>query len=96
MKIRNGFVSNSSSSSFIVKKSKITDVQRNLIDNAIIVCEKLGWGDINNSGETTDWSITDYDDEDYIKFSTWMDNFDMCEFLIRIGLNEDDFEDYRN
>jgi len=100
MKIRNGFVSNSSSSSFIVKKSKITDVQRYLIDNAVDVCDKLGWNEINCSGTTTDWSISNVDcygeDDlvDSLEFSTWMDNFNMHEFLIRIGIDENDIERY--
>jgi len=41
MKIRNGFVSNSSSSSFIIKKSEITPAQLEMIKNHIQIAKKI-------------------------------------------------------
>ena len=73
MKARNGFVSNSSSSSFVIPLIKITAKQ--LVD-------------IKNHSEHTDcpWSITvtAHTVEGY----TDMDNFDMREFLENIGIDE--------
>ena len=73
MKIRNGFVSNSSSSSFVIPLIKITAKQ--LVD-------------INNHSEHTDcpWhiTVTAHTVEGY----TDMDNFDMREFFENIGVDE--------
>jgi|688.fasta_scaffold37874_8 hypothetical protein len=75
MKIRIGFVSNSSSSSFVIPLIKITAKQ--LVDI------------VNHSDHTNDnpWTITvtTHTVEGY----TSMDNFDMREFLVNIGVEED-------
>ena len=79
MKKRNGFVSNSSSSSFIIKKEDINQLQlERLLDHSIY--EK--YGSIDDA-----W-IIDLGDENskYIIGSTGMDNFDMSSFCFDNGI----------
>jgi hypothetical protein len=86
MKTRNGFVSNSSSSSFVVKIDALSLVQRAMIlnhadatrmlhqlDNKVTICE-----------EGDQWDIKE--EEGKIIGSTWMDNFDMQQFMQEIGV----------
>lgn len=81
MKTRNGFVSNSSSSSFVVNKRYVSDHQLQLINTHIEEGKKVGVGD----GDYFDsWCVDNRDDS--IKLSTTMDNFNMREFLLRIGV----------
>jgi mRNA-degrading endonuclease YafQ of YafQ-DinJ toxin-antitoxin module len=91
MKIRNGFVSNSSSSSFIINRHKINEKQLEQIINHIEVSQELNkknhyglfdYNDYNNS-----WSVDVK--EDTILVSTFMDNFNMFNFLIAIGVKKD-------
>jgi len=77
MKIRKGFVSNSSSSSFIILTDNISAKQLKKIYNHRIKTKPDDW-----------WSIIEKDD--YIQLSTFMDNFDMYTYLINIGVNEED------
>jgi hypothetical protein len=74
MKIRNGFVSNSSSSSFVIHDVDVTFEQRLLIEYA---CQLMitGW-----TYERTYGSIIGYTD---------MDNFDMGEYMEKIGVPSD-------
>jgi hypothetical protein len=80
MKIRHGFVSNSSSSSFVIQAKDITGDQLDKI--------------INHSSVGTEMGL-DYADSDYwnimvamgeVRGYTSMDNFDMHEFFERIGV----------
>ena len=98
MKIRNGFVSNSSSSSFIIRKRNLTERQIEQIythiDSAIELAEKnhnfnFGYCDASDA-----WSIDEK--EDTIFVSTTMDNFDMFEFLKAIEIDKNDitWKDY--
>ena len=80
MKFRNGFVSNSSSSSFVVNRDDITSLQYKLIINheRLAGLFDIGWGD--------PWSIDETTTPGKIILHTWMDNFNMEEFLDFIGV----------
>ena len=80
MKIRNGFVSNSSSSSFIVDLSKIKKIKkRRKIAKKIFSCkyDDQEWGD-----ESDRWSIEQ--DGDIIRGFTSMDNYDFPEYILKV------------
>jgi len=83
MKTRNGFVSNSSSSSFVIPLSGLTAEHLYKIQNHREIGKKLGI----SYAESGPWSIEV--DENAVKGSTWMDNFDMHEFMEKIGINMD-------
>jgi len=88
MKNRNGFVSNSSSSSFIVKKEGLNELQIYAIHNHIEIVNKkifTEWEYEENVDES--WDVTE--NENTIELSTWMDNFDMEFFLKKIGVPEE-------
>jgi hypothetical protein len=77
MKIRNGFVSNSSASSFVISLNDITAMQFKMIENHAGIAKALGGYDDDDS-----WYI---DIEGAIvKGSTFMDNFDMHHFLVNV------------
>ena len=80
MKGRRGFVSNSSSSSFIVSKDDITARQLHQILTHELWGERLGIEYWNYP-----WTIVETDI--VVKGSTFMDNFDMEEFLKAIGVD---------
>lgn len=79
MKIRNGFVSNSSSASFVIKLDKLTEQQIEMIK------EHDFWGKIYGIEYSDDrWTITVGSDE--ISGHTVMTNFSMIQFLDKIGV----------
>ena len=84
MKYRMGFVSNSSSSSFIIEKSKLSQAQikaiRNHIEHALE--NKLSVGTF---GRNDGWHIVE--NAEVIGGHTIMANFQMDEFLERIGVD---------
>lgn len=100
MKIRTGFVANSSSSSFVLDKSKITDDQLKAVLNHISYTrehfnvqedypapylEDGFWcGDM-------DWWILDNSGEPFLGGYTYMDNFDMGRFFEKIGIVKDTY-----
>jgi len=75
MKVRNGFVSNSSSSSFIISLEYLSHYQIASIEDYREITNDTDYG----------WSIQTNDK--YLKGSTSMDNFDMEGYLE--GLNVD-------
>jgi hypothetical protein len=79
MKIRQGFVSNSSSSSFVINKDYLSTYQLNAIRNHSEIGQIVGMG-------YTDEPWTMDEDEDHIRGSTMMDNFDMREFFDLINI----------
>jgi len=86
MKTREGFISNSSSASFIIKKKKITEEQLEKIRNHAEEGERLG---IDNA-KSDPWDI--YEGKKFIRGETAMTNFDMEEFFNKIGISNDAYE----
>ena len=81
MKYRKDFVTNSSSSSFIIAKKCLAEDQLEAIRKHEILGEKLG---IDYS-HTDPWRIEE--NEDFITGYTDMDNFSFEEFFEKIGVN---------
>lgn len=90
MKIRNGFVSNSSSSSFIIAVVDLLpwDIRHNknnkekiefILDKVINEASEEGWAVRVENG--------------YLFGTTWMDNFDLIEYITKItdGVSQYDF-----
>ena len=79
MKVREGFVSNSSSSSFIIPIEKLTEEQL----TAIIT------NDQTDQGELSDWDMWKIElKKDEIEGSSGMDNYDYEKFLSKIGIDK--------
>lgn len=93
MKVRLGFVSNSSSSSFVLDKNKLTEYQINAIKNHATFWKKLparwkaqAWGDEESPPLGQDeWEVRETDEE--LHLGTTMDNFDMGAFLAGIDVS---------
>jgi hypothetical protein len=88
MKRRFGFVSNSSSSSFVIRNSKLTLGQIDDIVRHSAVAEERSMDNIEWKEDSWNIIVT----ADYVSGTTMMDNFDMHTFLKNIGVTEDDIE----
>lgn len=82
MKIKLGFVSNSSSSSFIINKSALSDDQ---IEAIKYHGEYSAEHDFGQEYCDCPWDVNE--DESTISGYTYIDNFDMKEFLNKLGVN---------
>lgn len=100
MKQRSGFVSNSSSASFIISTKNLTPDQIYCIFNheewAKLNCSlgKAGW----NTGDfyfDNSWEIT-WENDDTIFGESCMDNFGMEDFLNLIGIPQESIISYHN
>ena len=80
MKTRLDYVTNSSSSSFLIMKNNITSKQAEAIKKHSQLGKKLG---LLYSEDA--WDIDE--SQNFISGKTWMDNFDMGEFFETIGIS---------
>jgi len=92
MKQRTGFVSNSSSSSFIISRRNVSDSQIKKIENHIHYYNKHFSHLPDHHMQTDDdaWNINV--GEEVVSGSIWMNNFPMDELLERIGVDDEDIE----
>lgn len=99
MKIRKSFVSNSSSSSFIIAKSDLNLGQIYLLINHAGVIPQFQEIDPKVGHFYTEWAWQIDMDDNYISGYTSMDNFNMHRFMELIGIDPanvkwDDFWDF--
>ena len=83
MKVRLGFVSNSSSASFVIYKRNLSKLQIMAIKSHYISLDFIRDG--RHSWD--EWHI--HEDDYEIRGYTSMDNFDMHKYLEKIGVNEE-------
>lgn len=98
MKTRNGFISNSSSSSFVVFKDALSESQKDMIINCIDWIDIFIKRDEENDNvdnvknrfeyyDSDPWRIIEH--KDYIFGETSMDNFSMYDYFDYINVDQD-------
>lgn len=85
MKIRIDYVTNSSSSSFVISKKHLDADQILAIKEHITLGKKLKMYYCDSANE---WYVDENDE--YIGADTYQDNFSMSSFLDKIGVNPND------
>jgi len=105
MKIRNGFVSNSSSSSFIISKKGMTKAQLNILLNHVdyLACHRSLFKKLagysysprgrRDTNQCNEWKI-DLVGSDY-HCSTGMDNIPLDKLMISTGVDEKEIKDFK-
>lgn len=86
MKIRNGFVSNSSASSFVIYKHNLTEAQECIVRHYLEFVQlfrKKNLG-LEYSDCAGDWTMEEEDG--YFTFQTYMDNFYLDDFFEQFGI----------
>lgn len=89
MKIRYDFVTNSSSSSFVISKNVLSLRQMEIIKDHINYAKKHNLD--NHCCAEDAWNV--YENENDINVWTIIDNFDMYSFLMKIGVKPEDIKD---
>jgi hypothetical protein len=84
MKTRNGFVSNSSSASFVLDKHRLSGYQLERLRNHIQAGRDLKLPTMEYAEDRDAWEITK-DDDNVLELFTIIDNFDMCELIDALG-----------
>ena len=87
MKIRHDFVTNSSSSSFLISKKNLDEDQIEAIREHYELGKKMGMVDLKWDSP---WDIEENDN--YITGYTFMDNFNMYKFLSDIDVEDKDIK----
>ena len=87
MKIRNGFVSNSSSASFVLDLSKVTKKQRKQLDNHISIGYKI-LPECEQYFSDCDEYQMEEDGKGNLLLKTGMTNFSMEAFFKAIGIRD--------
>jgi hypothetical protein len=92
MKTRNGFVSNSSSSSFILKKIDFTDKQLNLVRDHVQEVQRKRFNLLEKEKEygtcfDKSWAWEIEENDEWMTGHTSLDNFDMEAYMEIENLN---------